>query len=86
VKYCGINFADILICQGKYQAKIPVPFTPGTNNDYFMRPTDSKHNFLVKLINVLTMVQKITWNFLRPIPDQCLKMSPEFGSIFMNKF
>jgi len=41
VKYCGINFADILICQGKYQAKIPVPFTPGTNKNYFMRPTES---------------------------------------------
>ncbi|XP_071133615.1 quinone oxidoreductase-like protein 2 isoform X1 [Mytilus edulis] len=30
VKYCGINFADILVCQGKYQSSIPVPFTPGT--------------------------------------------------------
>jgi NADPH:quinone reductase len=26
---CGLNFPDILLCQGKYQEKPPLPFTPG---------------------------------------------------------
>lgn len=30
VKTAGVNFADILMCQGKYQVKSKVPFIPGT--------------------------------------------------------
>eukprot|EP00062_Callorhinchus_milii_P017350 gi/632969605/ref/XP_007901172.1/ PREDICTED: tRNA modification GTPase GTPBP3, mitochondrial [Callorhinchus milii] len=26
---CGVNFADILVCQGLYQERWPTPFTPG---------------------------------------------------------
>jgi len=29
VKAAGVNFPDILMCEGKYQVKPPVPFTPG---------------------------------------------------------
>ena len=29
VHACGINFADVLIVQGKYQVKPPLPFVPG---------------------------------------------------------
>ena len=29
VHACGINFADVLIVQGKYQTKPPLPFVPG---------------------------------------------------------
>lgn len=29
IKACGINFADILIVQGNYQVKPPLPFIPG---------------------------------------------------------
>lgn len=29
VAAAGLNFADILICQGRYQVRPPVPFTPG---------------------------------------------------------
>ncbi|XP_062437481.1 quinone oxidoreductase-like protein 2 [Rhea pennata] len=29
VHYCGLNFADILACQGLYQEKHTLPFTPG---------------------------------------------------------
>lgn len=29
VHCCGVNFADILACQGFYQEKHPLPFTPG---------------------------------------------------------
>ncbi|MCU0443528.1 MAG: NADPH:quinone oxidoreductase family protein [Microscillaceae bacterium] len=29
VKACGVNFPDILVCEGKYQFKPPVPFSPG---------------------------------------------------------
>ncbi|XP_049991331.1 quinone oxidoreductase-like protein 2 isoform X1 [Alexandromys fortis] len=29
VHFCGINFADILVCRGQYQEKPPLPFTPG---------------------------------------------------------
>ena len=29
VRACGVNFADALIVQGKYQEKPPLPFTPG---------------------------------------------------------
>ncbi|KAF7241381.1 Quinone oxidoreductase-like protein 2 [Varanus komodoensis] len=29
VRCCGVNFADILACQGLYQEKRPLPFTPG---------------------------------------------------------
>ncbi len=29
VDACGLNFPDILLCQGKYQEKPPLPFTPG---------------------------------------------------------
>jgi len=29
VAACGLNFPDILMCQGKYQERPPLPFTPG---------------------------------------------------------
>ncbi|KAL1775456.1 quinone oxidoreductase 2 [Sigmodon hispidus] len=29
VHFCGVNFADILVCRGQYQEKPPVPFIPG---------------------------------------------------------
>ncbi|CAM4603192.1 quinone oxidoreductase-like protein 2 isoform X1 [Caretta caretta] len=29
VRYCGVNFADILACKGLYQKKHCLPFTPG---------------------------------------------------------
>uniref|UniRef100_A0A8C5L983 Crystallin zeta like 2 n=1 Tax=Jaculus jaculus TaxID=51337 RepID=A0A8C5L983_JACJA len=29
VHFCGVNFADILVCHGQYQEKLPLPFTPG---------------------------------------------------------
>ncbi|XP_072367793.1 tRNA modification GTPase GTPBP3, mitochondrial isoform X1 [Scyliorhinus torazame] len=29
VHCCGVNFADLLICQGLYQHRPPIPFTPG---------------------------------------------------------
>jgi NADPH:quinone reductase len=29
VKACGVNFPDILVTEGKYQFKPPVPFSPG---------------------------------------------------------
>ncbi|XP_035152715.1 quinone oxidoreductase-like protein 2 [Callithrix jacchus] len=29
VHFCGINFADILVCRGQYQEKPHLPFTPG---------------------------------------------------------
>ncbi len=29
VRACGVNFADTLIIQGKYQVKPPLPFSPG---------------------------------------------------------
>lgn len=30
IKSCGICFPDLLMCQGKYQMRAPLPFTPGT--------------------------------------------------------
>ena len=30
VSACGLNFADILIIEGKYQERPPLPFTPGS--------------------------------------------------------
>ncbi|XP_029790989.1 quinone oxidoreductase-like protein 2 isoform X3 [Suricata suricatta] len=29
VHFCGVNFADILVCRGQYQEKPQLPFTPG---------------------------------------------------------
>ncbi|XP_054443526.1 quinone oxidoreductase-like protein 2 [Pteronotus mesoamericanus] len=29
VHFCGVNFADILVCRGQYQERLHVPFTPG---------------------------------------------------------
>ncbi|XP_033618007.1 quinone oxidoreductase-like protein 2 isoform X6 [Fukomys damarensis] len=29
VHFCGVNFADILVCHGQYQEKPHLPFTPG---------------------------------------------------------
>nr|KAF6397063.1 hypothetical protein HJG63_009731 [Rousettus aegyptiacus] len=29
VHFCGVNFADILVCRGQYQEKQHLPFTPG---------------------------------------------------------
>ncbi|KAM9212899.1 LOW QUALITY PROTEIN: quinone oxidoreductase-like protein 2 [Dugong dugon] len=29
VHFCGVNFADILVCRGRYQEKPHLPFTPG---------------------------------------------------------
>jgi NADPH:quinone reductase len=29
VEACALNFPDVLLCQGKYQVKPPLPFTPG---------------------------------------------------------
>uniref|UniRef100_A0A8B9QFX4 Enoyl reductase (ER) domain-containing protein n=1 Tax=Apteryx owenii TaxID=8824 RepID=A0A8B9QFX4_APTOW len=33
VHYCGLNFADILACQGLYQEKHTLPFTPAGRHD-----------------------------------------------------
>jgi NADPH:quinone reductase len=30
VEACGLNFSDLLLCQGRYQEQPPLPFTPGT--------------------------------------------------------
>ncbi|GAC67825.1 NADPH:quinone oxidoreductase family protein [Gordonia soli] len=30
IKSCGVCFPDLLISQGKYQLRLPTPFTPGT--------------------------------------------------------
>ncbi len=30
IEAAGVNFYDLLMCQGKYQTKPPLPFTPGT--------------------------------------------------------
>ena len=29
IKAAGLNFADLLSVEGKYQSKVPPPFTPG---------------------------------------------------------
>ena len=29
VHFCGLNFADILVCRGQYQERPHLPFTPG---------------------------------------------------------
>lgn len=29
VRACGVNFPDLLVVQGKYQAQPPLPFSPG---------------------------------------------------------
>lgn len=29
VAACSLNFADVLMCEGKYQEKFPLPFSPG---------------------------------------------------------
>ncbi|XP_044904470.1 quinone oxidoreductase-like protein 2 isoform X6 [Felis catus] len=33
VHFCGVNFADILVCRGQYQEKPQLPFTPDTVAD-----------------------------------------------------
>ncbi|NED69718.1 alcohol dehydrogenase catalytic domain-containing protein, partial [Streptomyces sp. SID10244] len=30
IKSCGVCFPDLLMSQGKYQLRMPTPFTPGT--------------------------------------------------------
>ena len=30
VKAAGVSFVDVLVAEGRYQAKPPVPFTPGS--------------------------------------------------------
>ena len=30
IRSCGVCFPDLLMSQGKYQMRVPVPFTPGT--------------------------------------------------------
>lgn len=32
IKSCGICFPDLLMSQGKYQLRMPTPFTPGTES------------------------------------------------------
>lgn len=44
VKSCGICFPDLLMSQGKYQLRLPTPFTPGTEVAGVVRsaPADSE--------------------------------------------
>lgn len=37
VEAIGCNFADVLICQGKYQLKPPLPFSPGSEVAGYVR-------------------------------------------------
>lgn len=37
VKAIGCNFSDLLICQGKYQLKPPLPFSPGSEVAGYVR-------------------------------------------------
>lgn len=43
IKSCGICFPDLLMSQGKYQLRVPTPFTPGTEVAGVVRqaPADS---------------------------------------------
>ncbi|XP_043376642.1 quinone oxidoreductase-like protein 2 isoform X3 [Chelonia mydas] len=55
VRYCGVNFADILACKGLYQTKHCLPFTPGMEFSGMVMETGA---------NVST-VQEMLW----PIPE-----------------
>lgn len=37
VKACGVNFPDVLLVQGKYQVKPPLPFSPGVEISGFVK-------------------------------------------------
>ena len=43
IKSCGVCFPDLLMSQGKYQLRTPVPYTPGTEVAGVVReaPADS---------------------------------------------
>ncbi|MDR7076841.1 NADPH2:quinone reductase [Neobacillus niacini] len=47
VKAMALNFFDILLCQGKYQSKPPLPFTPGAETSGIVRAVGEGSSFVV---------------------------------------
>lgn len=43
----SLNFFDILLCQGKYQERPPLPFTPGAENSGIVRAVEEGSKFQV---------------------------------------
>lgn len=87
IKAAGLNFADLLSVEGKYQSKVPPPFTPGieaagvvveTGEDCSLNAGDRVivMNLAGAFAEYIAMIEHMTF----PIPDS---MSDEEAAAFL---
>ncbi|XP_059503713.1 quinone oxidoreductase-like protein 2 isoform X3 [Stegostoma tigrinum] len=74
VHYCGVNFADFLICRGLYQEQPPMPFTPG------MEFTGS----VLEVGPNVTAICKMLWPIGEEIPYEVAAALPvSYGTVIL---
>uniref|UniRef100_G3TM73 Enoyl reductase (ER) domain-containing protein n=1 Tax=Loxodonta africana TaxID=9785 RepID=G3TM73_LOXAF len=66
VHFCGVNFADILICHGQYQEKPPLPFTPGMEFSGIVLETGADVSTVKQGDSV------IGWSVLNCLAEECV--------------
>lgn len=79
IKSCGVCFPDLLMSQGKYQLRAPLPFTPGTEvaGEVVQAPAGSGFS-----VGDRVQVMSVTGGFAEKVvasPEQLLRIPPELS-------
>ncbi|XP_029474549.1 quinone oxidoreductase-like protein 2 isoform X2 [Rhinatrema bivittatum] len=96
VQYCGMNFADILACEGRYQEKKRPPFTPGLEFSGLVVETGANVTTLQKGDRVIgihvmesmaeecVVEEKMLWKIPEPISyEQAAALPVCYGTAFL---
>ncbi|MGV9479969.1 NADPH:quinone oxidoreductase family protein [Gordonia aichiensis] len=79
IKSCGVCFPDLLMSQGKYQLRMPVPFTPGTEVAGVVREAPADSGFTP---GDRVLVASIVGGFAEQVtaaPEQLLRMPDQLS-------
>lgn len=79
IKSCGVCFPDLLMSQGKYQLRTPVPYTPGTEVAGVVRVAPSDSGFSA---GDRVLVASIVGGFAEQVtaaPEQLLRLPDELS-------
>ncbi|OBA57110.1 NADPH:quinone oxidoreductase family protein [Gordonia sp. 852002-10350_SCH5691597] len=79
IKSCGVCFPDLLMSQGKYQLRTPVPYTPGTEVAGVVREAPADSGFSA---GDRVLVASIVGGFAEQVtaaPEQLLRLPDELS-------
>ena len=79
VKSCGVCFPDLLMSQGKYQLRVPLPFTPGTEVAGVVAQAPAGSGYSVgDRVQVMSVVGGFAEKVVAA-PEQLLRIPPELS-------